>query len=414
MEVSLFKRSKALGSSALLILAVLLGHNADVLAATKSMKYLYRPDPGNPATNAFVPVGQVERCGQYVTCGANQRAVNIGSSLSSAIMAGSESRDTLMMRADTGWRQIKLFNGSTGDAAQVDVRVTGLSARIHFYQDVRAIVGIPSVTDNEAHDLLWAGRAWVYAPAPCRSWQSLHYFNNNSYVFGLFPSAETCWKKPNFDIENLSLSNMAVTYEVRLPRPQGLQSGIYTGSEVYSVGPNADIDFGDKILYADPVLELNIELEVDPIFKVNFPGGSNILSLAPEGGWMAWLQRGRKPTRLWRDQNFDLSSSVPFSMNLVCEHVQGDNCAIDNGKGHQVPVETRVTLPAGMRDSTGGPVRRYRLTHLDKPEFSPTEFITQRQATLHFEVPKDDMETMLDRAGSRYAGDVTIVWDSDI
>ena len=175
-----------------------------------------------------------------------------------------------------------------------------------------------------------------------------------------------------------------------------------------------DIDFGDAVLFSDPELAINLVLEVDPLFQVQFPGGSNLLSLEPEGGWLNWINRGQKPTRLWREQNFNLSTSIPFKVSMSCEHTEGDQCAIATNDGHQVPVEVRMTLPNGMQDAAGQPVRQHLMNTVDTPHFTPKQFILGRQSTLHFEVPKPQMESMLNHPGKAYNGSVTLVWDPQI
>lgn len=216
------------------------------------------------------------------------------------------------------------------------------------------------------------------------------------------------------DIQSLHIDTATIVLEARLPRPQLAQAGVYSGSQHYSVGPGMDIDFGDTLLFSDPELVINVELEVDPLFRVEFPGGSNLLSLVPEGGWLNWINRGRKPTRLWRDQPFNLATSIPFKVSLHCEYTAGEHCAIAAGDGHQVPVEMRLTLPSGMQDTDGRPVHNYLINRHDTPQFDPTLMILGRQGTLHFEVPRPSMESMLDHAGQAYNGSVTIIWDPQI
>lgn len=99
---------------------------------------------------------------------------------------------------------------------------------------------------------------------------------------------------------------------------------------------------------------------------------------------------------------------------MQCEYSSGDHCAIAASDGHQVPVEIRMTLPNGMQDDTGQPVREYLLNRMDSPHFTPIQFVLGRQSTLHFEVPRPEMEAMLDHAGKAYNGSVTIIWDPQI
>jgi hypothetical protein len=46
--------------------------------------------------------------------------------------------------------------------------------------------------------------------------------------------------------------------------------------------------------------------------------------------------------------------------------------------------------------------------------FQPGFYVNRRPGTLHFEVKKDYAEQMLERGGSTYSGQVTVVWDSQV
>lgn len=400
-----------------ILLFCILGQIADASAVTRKVKFLYRPDPSVPASNAFVPVSYVP-CGDSLTCRSNEYGVSLGSLQAAPVRAGEASRMTPMFRTTTQWRQVVLTNNSTGGTLLASLRVVALSGRFNFKPRLSEIVpeagniGVAYTTLFGGTDTLYGG--WIQPPAPCMAWQPRVSGNDNWILFGIRTADTPCMRPVTKDIASLEISNTRVIYEILLPRPQLAQAGVYTGLERYTVGPGMDIDFGDTMLPTDPELAINLELEVDPIFKVEFPGGSNLLSLEPEGGWLNWLNRGRKPTRLWREQAFNFATSVPFKVSMQCEHTSGDHCAIAASDGHQVPVEIRMTLPAGMQDTTGRPVRNYLLSRHDSPQFNPALIILGPQGKLHFEVPRADMEAMLDHAGKAYNGSVTIIWDPQI
>jgi hypothetical protein len=48
------------------------------------------------------------------------------------------------------------------------------------------------------------------------------------------------------------------------------------------------------------------------------PDGHKVV-LEPAGGWQSWLEQGRKPVRLFRDQTFHISASSRFKMQIGCE-----------------------------------------------------------------------------------------------
>jgi hypothetical protein len=140
--------------------------------------------------------------------------------------------------------------------------------------------------------------------------------------------------------------------------------------------------------------------------------------LEPQGGWQSWLAQGRRPTRLLRDQTFNISASSRFKMTLQCQYVSGINCALlEPTAGHPVPLEVSVTLPAGLLDAAGQPVNRRRLRRdgVGTELFQPGIYLDRKPGTLHFEVARGDVEEMLKPGVSRsYSGNVTVIWDSEV
>jgi hypothetical protein len=205
-------------------------------------------------------------------------------------------------------------------------------------------------------------------------------------------------------------------YELRTPNPLGMSSGQYTGSLTYTVGPGQDVDMGDVIYPHDSAITLNFKLDVEHILKVDIPPGGSRVELAPQEGWQAWLNSGQRPTRLFRDQRFQISANTRFKMALQCQVISGNTCAITEPGGHAVPVDVSVTLPHGLTDDTGQPVNRRRLSleGSDTGFFQPGFYLDRKLGTLHFEVARENVGAMLDRGGNRYVGNVTVVWDSEV
>ncbi|ALQ05435.1 hypothetical protein AK973_4986 [Pseudomonas brassicacearum] len=174
---------------------------------------------------------------------------------------------------------------------------------------------------------------------------------------------------------------------------------------------------GDVMLPNDSALTLNFNLEVQHTLQVEVPPGGNRVELVPQEGWQSWLNSGRKPTRLFRDQRFHISASSRFKMALECQIISGNTCAISEaGTGHAVPVDVSVSLPDGLTDAAGQPVNRRRLlrdgsgTELFQPGF----YVDRRPGTLHFEVARTSVEEMLDSGAKAYTGNVTVIWDSEV
>ena len=215
----------------------------------------------------------------------------------------------------------------------------------------------------------------------------------------------------------MSVNTMEYAYELRTPNPLGMSSGLYTGSITYSMGPGGDYDFGDVMMPSKNALTLNFTLSVEHDLKVDVPPGGNRIELVPQGGWQAWLSQGRKPARLFRDQTFHISASSRFKMQMACERVIGDTCALRNTTdGHEVPVDVSVSLPHGLNREDGGAVIRQPLllSGAGTEQFQPGFYVNRRPGTLHFEVQKQYADQMVERGGSTYAGQVSVIWDSDL
>jgi hypothetical protein len=198
-----------------------------------------------------------------------------------------------------------------------------------------------------------------------------------------------------------------------------MSSGTYKGILNYVVGPRGDFDMGDIMLPDDDLISLNFTLSVEHALKVEIPPGGNRIELVPQGGWQAWLTQGRKPTRLFRDQTFNVSSSSRFKMNLDCQYsLDGNRCSVrDPVSGHVVPLDVSVTLPSGLVDAAAQPVNRRPLrrdgsgTELFQPRF----YVDRKPGALHFEIAQDEVGEMLKPGVARsYSGLVTVIWDSEV
>jgi len=169
----------------------------------------------------------------------------------------------------------------------------------------------------------------------------------------------------------------------------------------------------------DSDLTLSFVLDVQHTLKVDIPPGGNKIRLEPQGGWQNWLQAGRRPVRLFRDQTFNISASTRFKILMQCGPGIGGECGLENSadNGRRVVLHISVSLPNGITDLSGQPVRRLRLRTGagNEQQFKPGFYVDRAPGTLHFEVPQSEMESML-RPGvaGTYTGIVIVIWDSEI
>lgn len=212
--------------------------------------------------------------------------------------------------------------------------------------------------------------------------------------------------------------NLDFAYELRTPNPLTMSTGRYIGSMAYTLGPGADIDMGSVMQPDDSNLTLDFVLDVQHTLKVDIPPGGNTIVLEPQGGWQRWLDSGQKPMRLFRDQLFHISASSKFSMKLECEHSLGwgSSCAIlDRESGFAGAVDVSVSLPNGLTNSAGQPVRRKLLGREATGPFQPAVYVDRKPGTLHFEIDETQTSWLINHAKGRpYRGNITVIWDSEV
>ncbi|WP_407681934.1 hypothetical protein [Pseudomonas hamedanensis] len=381
-----------------------------VRAASLDITAVFRPDPSNPAQNEFentTPQGGY--CGNYPTLcenGVFSLSLPIRFKAVAPIEALHDERKGPMFRVPSSWRDVQVVHEGTGETETVRMRVNGIGATYAITKPLLAGT--------------WPG--WVNAPAPCR-YGGVGYGTQVWYAFfwRVPLDAGVCSRQAKLTIDEsygFSYRDTGFSYQLITPNPLRMSAGVYRGVLNYTVGPYGDFDMGDVMLADDSAISLNFALSVEHTLKVDIPPGGNRVVLEPVGGWQSWLDQGRKPTRLLRDQTFNIWTSSHFKMNLQCEYYSNNTCALwESTSGHSAPLEVSVTLPNGLTDGAGQPVNRRRLlrdgsgTELFQPGF----YLDRKVGTLHFEVAQDAVDEMIKPGTARsYSGSVTVIWDSEV
>ncbi|QJI32761.1 hypothetical protein HKK55_19605 [Pseudomonas sp. ADAK18] len=382
--------------------------SASALAATQQITAVFRPDPGNPMVNTFEnttpPGGYCREHPTYCQDGVFSINFPIDFNAVAPIQPLDEVRKGPMFQVPSSLTAVTVTHRETGNTEQVFLRITG--------------IGGAHEQTLPLYPASWETNTWVNAPAPCQ-YGGVGY--GTSYYYGFFwrvpPGAGVCFKRPTHMIPDFKYSSMSISYELITPNPLGMSSGTYEGTHNFLIGPGQDFDMGDVMLPDDGMLTLNFILSVEHSLKVELPPGGNRIELVPQGGWQAWLNQGRKPSRLFRDQTFNLSVSSPFKMQMACERTIGDTCALKNTTdNHEVPLDVSVSLPHGLNRPDGAAVIRQPLllSGAGTEVFEPGFYVYRRPGTLHFEVKKDYADQMVSRGGTTYAGQVTVIWDSEL
>lgn len=395
--------------------------SASALGITQEIRAVYVPDPANPQTNTFVnQTPQSGYCGTYPNdCKRyNLMGVSLPLRFASvrAIEPGTAERDGAMFKMPAQWRSATVRNIVTGESETVEVRIGGFGTRYVLSDTASNLTGVSD--DYQAHNALWVGGGWHVAPRPCLPGAMSSYGSDFFRFFWFTPAESVCSKQTRFVIPWMSYDYLDVAYELRTPNPLEMSAGIYAGELTYGIGVGQDIDSGDNLLPDTSSLTFRFILDVQHVLKVDIPPGGNKIALVPQGGWQAWLQQGSKPTRLYRDQTFNLSSSSRFKMFFECEYAGVGACALrDTVSGAtNAQVYLSVSLPDSITDNAGQPVKRRPLSNNpDSAAFQPARYLDRAPATLHFEIPSVYVEQMLQPGqGKRYTGNVAVIWDSEV
>ncbi|WP_347929039.1 hypothetical protein [Pseudomonas helvetica] len=408
---------------ALFIGACLVATSLQAVAVVLPITATFNPEPGNPQKNEFKNTTRNEGfCWAYPAICKSYGIFSLRShvkvGVQGAIQPNQEDvRKGAMIKTPAAWRALTVLNRETGESATVEVRIAGMGGVYRLSDSVMELTGETEYV--RAHTALW-GSDWRTAPGPCVAIGTTTYYGHTGFqFFWLTPEETVCGKQAKFLIPGFGYESLDFTYELRTPDPLKMSSGVYQGTQVYSIGPGGDFDLGDVVAPSDNIIQLDFTLTVEHTLKVEIPPGGNRIELVPQGGWQAWLQQGRKPTRLFRDQTFNISASSRFKMNLECEYTQdGKTCSLrEPVTGHVVPLNVSVSLPPGLTDAGGQSVSRRQLLRDGSTTkmFQPGFYVDRKPGTLHFEIPSSDVAEMI-RPGSQrqYSGSVTVIWDSEV
>ncbi|WP_065258693.1 hypothetical protein [Pseudomonas bananamidigenes] len=386
-------------------------------AVNQEIRALFQPDSSQPNKNVFVnKTPNSGYCANYPgQCFDNNMfSIQIPVQFSStrALVPG----DALGVKAPANWRRLTVTNRDTQEAETVEVRIVGIGSNFFLSDSAANLTGVTNIL--EGHQKLWTSSSWVYAPSPCE-YSGVGAYGPASYLFfWKSPVEAACSKVAAYRIPSMYFDTLNFAYELRTPNPLGMSSGLYTGSLSYSLGPGGDFQMGPMMVPDDNNLTLDFVLDVQHVLKVDIPPGGDKVVLEPPGGWQSWLDQGRHPVRLFRDQLFHISASSRFTMKLECEDRLNNGCAVSD---HQPPstykaeVTVSVSLPDGMTDSSGRPVRNLPVTHVPTGVIHVGTYVDRKPGTLHFNMNAQHTKFVIDNYGDRpFKGNFTVIWDSEV
>lgn len=203
---------------------------------------------------------------------------------------------------------------------------------------------------------------------------------------------------------------VSLAYQLGLPSPLKIPSGVYTGEVRYAVGAGQDFDFaGGTASESEVVFRLN--LSVTHELRIDFghgPGGALVeVELAPVGGWSAW-PRGRVPASVQADVPFQLSLSGPTRMYLRCQEIA--RCLMQSTAGDTVTLAISASIPGAVVAAGEQTMEKTTLPIGEAQALTliPAGTPLRSQASVLHAATQGAL-----RAGTLYEGEAVLVLDAD-
>lgn len=411
----------------ILIGIAMLAGNMAAMAASIDITAQFSPSMENPENNTFInTTKQSGFCNTWPSLCSNgllsiATGLRLDPNSSTIFVDDPDSRDHIYFKLPSK-KTIEITNKDTGKKNQIIFSFQNISTKMWR-------VSNPSSG--------WAGGSFSYPVGGCSN-ASVAMAGGTWYTWVWRikdPSNPTaCYKKrkdSDANISNSYMNEISVGYAMETPSPLIMDSGNYTASITYSVGPGMDFDFGNKWDASDSELTINFNLTINHELKLTSTPDDQKVSLQPcrtgnvcseeegEANWERWMINRVTPQLTGRS-NFNLSSSGSFTTYLECEHTIGLDCALisDNVPSQLIPVQALLSLPSNVVDySTNSVVSKKPLKagkDLTTNIFRSKSFGNNNKGSIDFLIKQQDVDTMLKTRPDTYRGAVTVIFDPNI
>ncbi|AXI63257.1 hypothetical protein DLD99_23170 [Pseudomonas kribbensis] len=386
-------------------------------AANQEIRALYQPDPAQPGKNVFVnKTPSTGYCTSYpADCAAGNRysfRVPVRFDSVRAINGNQE----VGFKVPANWRSLTVTNPVTQKSETVEVRISGIGSEYVLSYPAGYLVGLPG-SDFEGHKRLWTTGRWDAPGSNCNWGTQQNAYTPTTYrFFWNTPQEGWCQKRldQRYRLAEMSFNTVDFVYELRMPNPLVMSSGLYTGALTYTLGPGGDFEMGPGMQPNDGSLTLNFTLDVQHTLKVDLPPGGNKVVLEPAGGWQRWIDGGRRPTEIFRNQPFFLSSSSRFKVMLQCSSLGGPDCNIGNNQVGYSKFQIRLTMPPGIVGPGGADGWSSTLEYNTwLGPFEPGRYIDRKQGMLRFFISPRFLDFLKPGMNGTLTGDATIIFDSE-
>jgi len=389
-----------------------------VEAANQEIRALFQPDPSQPDKNSFInKTPNSGYCATYpAECAAGNRySFRIPVRFDSTRVINGDQQ--VGFKAPADWRTLTVTNQQTRESETVEVRISGIGSEYVLSEPAGYLIGSPG-NDFEGHTRLWTTGRWENSGSPCNPGPSRGDYTPTTYrFFWNTPLEAWCQKRldPRYRISAMSFKTVDFAYELRMPNPLAMSSGLYTGALTYTLGPGGDLEMGPAMEPNDSSLTLNFVLDVQHTLKVELTPGGNKIALEPAGGWQRWIDSGSRPTEIFRDQPFFLSSSSRFKVMLQCSSLGGSDCDIGNNQVGYSMFQVRLTMPPGIAGPGNHDGWTGTLIHnLWIGPFEPSRYIDRKQGMLRFFISPRYMDFLRPGMNGTLTGNATIIFDSEV
>jgi hypothetical protein len=387
-----------------------------VEAANQEIRALFQPDSSQPNKNVFVnKTPNSGYCADFPSECASNGMFSIRVPIRFSTFTPLFSANGVWVKVPAAWQVLNVTNQQTQQTRAVEVRISGIGSRFRLSKPVTELTGESDV--GEAHRKLWEGSSWVYAAPPCL-YSGWGLPSPTTYqFFWKTPVQGSCIKTAAMDVGHMDFEYLDIAYELRTPDPLTMPTGTYTGALTYSVGAGgADFNMGPFFRADDSSLTLDFVLDVHHALKVDLPPGGDKVTMEPVGGWQRWIDTGRMPTEIYRDQQFYLSASSPFKVMMICNSLGGTECGIGNNEVGFSKFEVKLTLPRGITGPGNSDGWSGTLSHNTwLGPFEPTRYVDRKPGTLRFQIPRRWIESLLKPGmNGTLWGNVTIIFDSEV
>lgn len=400
------------------------------MAATMDISASFAPSMDNPENNAFTnTTPQSGFCATWPSsCSNGKKSLATGLTLTPqhGLTPQDNPRDSTFYKWPSDFREIDVINSVTGEHATVKFRVISFSGK-YWASVAHGVYDWKSFTYSAYPQggCVSSGAGWMSVGGEWVAWLwSVPEGNQGCYEI-------TSVDRPEGSDEYIEkIDEISIGYSLIAPNPLKMSAGVYTGQTNFTVGPGGDIDFGDNFQASDSELTINFTLSVNHELKLTTREEDQKVALQPcapgkvcteeqgAANWERWMVNQITPYLTGRS-HFYLSSSGTFTVFLQCEQQSGEDCALkSDNTGELVPVQTLLTLPDNIRDSTtGSSVAMRRLAigkDLSRNLFTTKSFGQNQKGHIDFLVGQKTVDAMLKNRPDTYRGAVTVVFDPQI